>query len=389
MQHLSKQVEELYLNVAIMDFALSAMMLFVPIYLYTLGYALWQILGFYALVYGVYFLISPWGARFVGKYGYEKGILIASLAYAGHFVALFMMPDLPVAFLLAAIFFALQKTFYWPAYHADFGNFSFNNDRGSEVAGLVTLDQIIFIIGPIIGGTIIKFLGFPVLFGVVILLILLSNVPIFMTTEKVKKISIGYMEQMRFTVDKSRRTQLWAYLGFGEEALAMFIWPIFIYIALTDFVEIGGIIAIATLVTSVTTLVVGKLFDRGQKNKVIVVSTLLYVITWPLRIFTKTAGSILVIDSLQRFFKNTLYVPMLADMYSRAGKDKGLLLTGVFYEQGLALGKIIALLVVMAATMFVDGFIAAFIVGGAMSLLYLFIIKVNAKPNPRTFFSGR
>lgn len=382
MQHLSRQVEELYLNVAIMDFAVSSMTLFVPIYLYTLGYAIWQILGFFAFVYGFYFLITPLGAKFVGKYGYEKGILIASLAYAAHFVALFMMPDLPAAFWLAAMFFSIQKTFYWPAYHADFGSFSFNNDRGSEVAGLVTLDQIIYIIGPIIGGTIIKFMGFPVLFGVVILLILLSNVPIFMTTEKVKKISIGYMEQMEFLSHPIRRTQLLAYLGFGEEAIAMFIWPIFIFIALSDFVEIGGLIAVATLVTSIATLFVGKLFDKGQKNRLIVVSTLLYVITWPLRIITKSAGSILVVDSLQRFFKNTLYVPMLADMYSRAGKNKGLLLTGVFYEQSLALGKVIALLVVMAATLFIDGFVAAFIVGGAMSLLYLFIIKANANTSP-------
>lgn len=388
-QHLSKQIEELYINVAIMDFAVSAMMIFVPIYLYTEKFALWEIMGFFAIVYGVYFCIIPLGAKFVGRYGYEKGILVSSLAYAAHFVALFSIPSWPHAFWVAAVLFAIQKTFYWPAYHADFGNFSFKNDRGSEVGGVVALDQIIFIIGPLIGGTIIKFFGFPVLFGVAVLLILLSNVPIFMTTEKVKKVNVGFAEQFTFFADKKRRNQLWAYLGFGEEVIAMFIWPIFIYIAVSDFVEIGSIIAVATLVTSLIALVVGKLFDRGKRNQIIISSTILYIITWPLRLLTRSGGSIFVLDSMQRIFKNTLYVPILADMYSHAGKNKFLLQSGVFYEQALSLGKVIALLVVMAATLFVDGFIAAFVVGGLMSLLYLVILKTDVRTDPRAVAGRR
>lgn len=374
-KHLSKQVEELYLNVGIMDFAVAAMGLYVPIYLYTLGYRLWQIMAFYLVVYVVYVLIAPLGARYVGRHGYEKSILIASLAYAAHFVTLFSIPQWPDAWWLAAVLFAIQKAWYWPAYHADFGNFSYSGDRGSEVGGLVALDQVVYIIGPLVGGIIIKFMGFPVLFGVAIVLILLSNVPIFMTTEKVRQFRLAYREPFAYLAAPKHRRQLFAYLGFGEEALAMTVWPIFIFLVVSDFIAIGSLVAAATLVTSITTLFVGKLFDHGQKQRVIAVSTILYAVVWLVRTLARAGGSVFVIDSLQRIFKNTLYVPILADMYAHAGRDKQLVLHGVFYEQALSLGKIIAFVLVLAFALFTEGFVAAFIVGALLSLLYLVILS--------------
>ncbi|MFH0951598.1 MAG: MFS transporter [Patescibacteria group bacterium] len=376
-KHLSKQIEELYVSVAIMDFALAAMGFFAPIYLYNIGYPLWQIMLFYLSGYLLYFFLIPFGGQYVGRYGYEKSMMIASLALAGHYLLLFIIPSWPAAFWLAVLLFAVQKMFFWPAYHADFGKYSYRNDRGSQVSGLVALDQTVFIFGPLIGGIIIKFLGFPVLFGVAILLILLSNVPIFMTTEKIKQIRFAYKDSLAYLTDKKRRSQLVAYLGFGEEIVSWIVWPIFIFLIVKDYFSIGFIVAGASLITVLITLYVGKLFDRGQKNKMIGFSTILYSLSGLGRIFTGSSGGVFVFDSMQKFFKNGLYVPILAGLYEKTKPGKDLLLQGIFYEQALSLGKIFVALLIMLIALFTDGYLAAFVIGAGVSLLYLFILRTE------------
>ncbi|MFC1663257.1 hypothetical protein ACFL04_03805 [Patescibacteria group bacterium] len=374
-KHPTKQMEELYVSVAIRQFAIAAMGLFVPIYLFTLGYSLWQIMMFYGLVYLIYILIIPFGGNYIGKYGYEKSIVMASIFQALHYFSLFSIVYWPTAFWLAIIFWAIQKMLYWPAFHEDFGSFSNQKDQGREVGVFAAINQIVLILAPLIAGVIIKFFGFPILFGVAILLILLSNVPILQTKEKIQLVNITYGDSVRYSTDKKRRSTLLAYVGFGEELLSETVWPIFIFIVVKDFLGLGGLVAGATLITALVILYVGRLYDHGKKIQVVSGGTLMYFISWLARLITKSTGGVFLMDSLQKIFKNILFVPIVADMYKHAGHRKHLILHGIFFEQGLSIGKIFAATLVIVLALFFDGFAAAFVIGGAMSLLYLFVIR--------------
>ena len=63
---LPTQIEELYLTSALMDFAGSAIALFEPIWLWTLGFDIQHVMFFYVLVYVPYFILLPLGGKICG-----------------------------------------------------------------------------------------------------------------------------------------------------------------------------------------------------------------------------------------------------------------------------------------------------------------------------------
>lgn len=131
-KHFSQQLGELYLSVAILDFALAAVILFEPVYLYQLGYSISHIMLYYVIVYSLYYFTAPLGGIFVARKGPERSIALSTFMLVGYYGSLLLLPNAEVMFWIAPIFLMLQKTFYWPAYHTDFIQSSDQGERGKE-----------------------------------------------------------------------------------------------------------------------------------------------------------------------------------------------------------------------------------------------------------------
>jgi len=372
-RRLNRQLSELYASVALKDFAISAIAIFEPIYLWTIGFSLQKILLFYLLVYGIYVFTLPLGGKFSGQLGYEKTIFISSFFLVFYYLCLFLIPHHPVFFILAIAMFVIQKTLYWPAYHGDFTQSSDKLDRGRETASIETISMLVYVLGPLAGGFIIKYFGFKVLFFIISLVILLSNIPMLVTKEKVEKIDFSYFSTFKMITKKENLRSFIAYLGFGEELVVMVVWPIFIYMVIKDFFSIGGIVALATLVTGIILLYIGRVTDRHRnKNKMVKTGTVFYSFAWLLRLLASTGLHVFFIDTFSRIFKDVIYVPLMALTYDRASKSN-ILRSIIFFEQSLAFGKMMAALIVYILIFFFSGWTAAFFVAAAMTFLYILI----------------
>ncbi|MFH1597915.1 MAG: MFS transporter [Patescibacteria group bacterium] len=368
--HLTQQVKELYASVAIMDFAKSAVMIFEPIYLYTIGFSLQKILIFFLAVYVIYYFCLPLGAKFARRFGYEHGILWSTPCLVLYYLSLFGIAYYPLLIYPAIFFLVLQKSLYWPGYHCDFARFSMKGERGREISNLVVLDSVVYVVGPLLGGLLIKFVGFSALFIVAAVLILVSNIPLMMTKETFKVTPFSYTGAHKRVWQKKHRRKFWSYFGFGEELIVLVIWPIFIYTVVQDYLSIGAIVAGATFFTSLIILWVGRVTDKQDKRVVLKSGTIIYSISWFLRLFAGTGLHVFMIDTLSRVSKNTIYVPMTALTYDRAVKGS-VMKEIVFFEMALVIGKIVAILLVLVLLQFfTSGFEAAFIVAGIMTLFY-------------------
>lgn len=367
----SKQLEELYLSVAILDLALAAVALYEPIYLYGLGYGIAKIMLYYVVVYGVYFFIVPLGGIFVARRGPERSIALSSIMMVGYYGSLFLLPQWAGFFFIAPLFYALQKMFYWPAYHTDFITSSSQGERGKEFSGLWSLSTLMFIIGPVIGGAIIKFFGFPILFAVVVGMILLSNVPLFIQKIPYIPQEYSYWESLRLPFTKQHFKSTLAYLALGEELIMMTAWPIFIALTFKDYLSIGSAIGLASFLTALLTLYFGKIIDRGKGRWTMRFGTIMTSIVWFTRPLLKNIPMVFTSDTVGRMAKNATYVTMTNVSYERAVEEKNVIERGVFYEQGFALGKMLTAVVVMGLAGFFSPFSAAFVWSGVVSLLYL------------------
>ncbi|MCB9802897.1 MFS transporter [Candidatus Nomurabacteria bacterium] len=373
---MKRQVREMLVSTILLNLALAMVTIFEPIYLYQLGYSLQQIIFFYLLVYVPYLLIMPMGAKFARAKGYEWGIFVGSLFFALFYVSLFLVQAYPWMFYLAPLVFAVQKMFYWPAYHAGFAKFSDDSEEGREISAFNIGSSLMYIIGPALAGFIIYDWGYGALFTMASIIFLLSNIPTLVTKEKFEYKNFSYWQAYKDLFSKENRRSLFAYLGFGEELIVMVIWPIFISIIIVNVFDLGLIVALATLITVLITLYVGKLSDSKNKRSVLDLGSAFYSIAWFIRIFVVNQMGVFFVDTMSRLAKNIIVIPLMTITYERA-KKRSVMETAIFFEMSLVVGKLIAILAIYAALFFITDEIFAmkltFILAGSMSLLYMLL----------------
>jgi MFS family permease len=372
-QHLAPQLKGLFATVGIQDFALAAIVIFEPVYLYNQGFAISQILWYYVLVYGLYFLLIPFGGALVARRGPARGIAISTVWLIGYYVALLLMPQAPWLFWIAPICFALQKTFYWPAYHADFAASSNSTERGKEYSSLYSLTTLMYVLGPLFGGAVLKFAGFSTLFTIVIALIAISNIPVWRSSVKHIPQPFSFRQTWRLPFRPIHRRSTLSYLAMGEQLIYLVVWPIFIALTFKDFLNMGEAIALATLITALVTLISGRWLDRGHWRPLLKVGGLLTAVVWFTRPWLNSIVGVFTSDTFGRIGGNTTWVTNADVTYERALKEQNVIGRSIMFEQGLSIGKALIAVLVIIVSAWWPPFTAAFILAGVFSLGYLLL----------------
>ncbi|OGF20804.1 hypothetical protein A2257_03495 [Candidatus Falkowbacteria bacterium RIFOXYA2_FULL_38_12] len=367
---MSREVKELFLSTAILDFAVSAVSIFEPIYLYTIGFSVEKIILFYIAVYAIYFFLAPLGGKLARSYGYEHSIIYSSPFLIIFYLSLFAIPYHPFFIASAIISFSLQKMLYWPGYHADFARFGKGKERGKEISNMVVASSIVWIIGPFLGGIFLTIFGFKPLFIIVSFLILISNIPLLTTPEKFVPVYFSYKEAMKKIFIKENWRKLFAYLGFGEEHIALVLWPLFIFLVIGEYDKIGLLVSTSIFLATLLTLYFGWLADRAPKRKMLKVGVGFTLLSWILKSLAFSALGVFVADFLYRVTKRVIYIPFTSITYEEA-KDKSVMQEIIFFQMALSLGKVLVSILALILLFFFPGnWAMIFILGAIMSLLY-------------------
>lgn len=192
---------------------------------------------------------------------------------------------------------------YWPSYHADLAKYGVEKERGKEVGTLDTIGQFFGVIGPLIGGLIIGFFGFNVLFVVVSCVLLASTIPLFTTKEKfISQENFSYKNCFERLFAQRNRKNMWKFMGLGEEIISFVVWPIFVFLIIKNYSVIGGLISLAVLISIFVTSYVGYSFDNGNGKKILRKSLILHIILWFIRGFINTMAGIFLIELLVKLF---------------------------------------------------------------------------------------
>lgn len=376
---LRRQVRELWTSTLILDLAVSMVTIFEPVFLYILFSRYYSqnitlsLIGlFYLAIYIPYFFTVPLGAKFAKRFGYENSIAVASIFFILIYLSMFASRRFPLLIIITIIAYIAQKTFYWPAFHSNFARFSVKGEQGREISNLWALESAIYILGPLIGGLIIQFYGFRVLFTLVSVLMLISNIPMLVTREKFKPKGFEYWGAFKKLFAKDNRRHLLAQFGHGEEWIVLVMWPIFMYLVAKDFLGLGLISAGSTFIATLVVLLVGRLTDKSDKERILRFGTVFYFFSWLFRILGRSIFGVLLIDVYSRVAKSTIALPITASTYQTA-RDGSVTGEIVFFEMSLVLGKIIAIILcLLILQLFVPGWNAIFILGGLFTLFYLY-----------------
>ncbi len=372
---LNREVIELYWNTALFNLAINLTYIFEPIFLYSLGFSIVQIMVFYLVLYISYTLLVIPVTKITSKIGYKHAILTASIMYIFYWLTLYGIKSNPDLFFFAPILFALQKSFFWPAYNADVALHNVKEQRGREVGVLFSVVELVAIVGPIVGGFISYQFGFQTLFITAAILTLASVYPLFTTPEIYTRHEFKFKNF--WAVLKKYPRNFFGYWGFAEDLMLMSLWPIFIYLVVPEVLSIGAIITVASLAAVVVMLYLGKLIDKFKKTPFLPIGAVFYGATWLIRSFGSGIGNVITFDSLTRLGKAMVNVPMLATTFELAGK-KGpdyAIAYAVFFEFSLAVGKIVTALAAIWILTATGSITNVFILAGVLTMFYSLIKK--------------
>jgi MFS family permease len=368
--HLARQLHELYSATTILDFGIALVSIFEPIYLYQNGFSLPQIIIFFVAPYVIYFFLLPLGGKFARTRGYEHSIFLGTPFLILYYISLYSVPKLPIFLPLAVISLALFKTFYWPAYRAMLARYTRNAESGRALSGLGALSIIASIAGPILGGAILTWFGFATLFVIAAAFILVSNVPMLVTPEKFEPHDLSYRDAFRRLFRPEFFRSLVSHLGYGEEFIYQFIWPIFILLIIPSYFNIGAMVTVASVVMLIATMVVGRVTDEHSRRATVRVGTLFTALAWVSKLLVTTPFGVLWNQSLYLVARITIGIPFVSQDSENA-REYSVMKSSVFFEMSIVLGKVLTGLIALAIiSLFTPGWYPLFIFGALLTLLY-------------------
>lgn len=263
------ELSELYISMTLKSLALSLVAIFIPVYLYELGFSVLHILLYFAsyfvmrtvldLVAG--FLTARFGPRHILSYSY-----VVLLVFLG---LLITMPVYDWPLELLAFAQAMFNSLFFVSYHVDFSKIHSVEKGGSELSWMNILVRLAATAGPFIGGLLATVYSISASLALAIFLVMFAILPL-MSAETVKRRQPLDLKQ--FQVRKNIRTII-SYAGMTiSRQVSLIIWPLYIAVFIfTDdiYAKVGLVTSVSIAVSLIVARLYGKLIDKRSGGKLL------------------------------------------------------------------------------------------------------------------------
>ncbi|MBW6451116.1 MAG: MFS transporter [DPANN group archaeon] len=372
----NKDMDEIYLSFSIMSFAESLISIFVPIYLYNLGFSIVSIIFYFFMISVSFVVFSFMGARFISRFGVKHSIFVSTFFLVSYYFGLQYIVVFPLLFYILPILFSLRMILFNFGFHLNYVEHSSKGKRGRELALIYMLSMISSVCAPFIGAIIIGLFGYSPLFVFGSIILIISVFPLFMTKDSYEKVHFENLGLLGLISSVTDRNMLLSFSGYAiESIIGRVIWPIFLIILMLD-IESVGLVFSASLVFSLFLFYfIGVMTDHFDKRKVLKFATIFYFIGWIGRIFVNTPFKVFIVDSYKNFSEKVLIIPWSAYLYDVAVKRdyfKFIVQREIIYN----LSRCVFMPILMVIFYFeFYPFILSFIIASIFSLFYIFLVK--------------
>ncbi len=362
-----RELDDFYISVFLKHFAESFIAIFVPIYLFTLGYGIKEIAIFFGVIYLLMTIFMFIGLKLCSYIGVKKVLVIGSffLLLTNYF--LHQIP-LGTHYLIAALVLGLSHGMYYAAYHVDFTKSAVAQEEASEVSVIKRIMIITAATGPLIGAYLITKISYSFVFILVAILLAISIVPLFLTKDfKIPKEKITLKKIFKAdSYSKSLAYKVEGAMYFGDSTF----WPLFIFLILGNVLSLGLIFSLSSLITIFLLAKIGKLADKYTRTT-FKTGIFTYIPLWALRLLLLTPIGFFITNFLSNISKSLLDISFNKIVYQDAEKRTNLISYFTFRENNLAIGRIF-----MAAILFfTESLIVLFVITASITLFYLPLAK--------------
>ena len=380
--------QAIYATNALSGLAEALIGIFIPVYIYNLS-SNYQIFSGDGVINGITWAISFYiitsfitvlSILVFGKQIFEwtlKKTMFFSKIFLVASYACFSLAESNIYLIfLSAIFNGIHNTFYWIPYHIFFVKGADDGDRkyGVETGRREFLLGLSSTIGPLLGALIISQLGFPVLYGLSIVLLLLSTLPILLYVKEQSHRPHSMRDVRSSFLNNRRFLKTSVALGGSTTSYIVFtvFWSLMLYFGLRDFVEMGVITTFSGILSLALLLVIGKITDKKSKLGTHLIGVCINTGLHLTRLVFSSA-SFLYINGMLDNINSPLYnVPFNASIYEKSlgGSVSDFL---VYREVVIHFIRLLVLLFVAAMMLLTGSWLWVFFVGAVGSALTILV----------------
>lgn len=374
----NKELNALYFSYGLINFALGMVMLFVPIYLYKLGYSISWILIYFFIMQASFVIFAYRGALVFSKYGVKHTFAIAVVIQIIFLFGLKLLPDFRWLFYILPIVYAFKVMLYAYSFHVNFILHSDKKNRGKEVSMAQAAALVGGLLSPFIGGLLINFLGFNVLFLVATFFLIVSLIPLMFFKEEYEKISFDKNNLYKGIFKRENLPKTLSFSGYAiEDLIGGVIWPLFLFVSFLKVESIGLVTSLIALLTFLTFYFVGRITDKRDKKQLLKIGTILYFFGWIARLFVSGFFSLLFVDTYKDISSRILQIPWTAYSYDLAAKSdyfKFIVQREITYD----LSRVIFMpFLILIFIINYHPFVLSFILAALASLFYVTLSKTE------------
>ncbi len=261
-----KQRLRIYIMHAVNAFALSMVAILVPVYLLTLGYSLEMTLLFILVKFFTVGVAAVLVLYISNKIGLLNILKLRFIILGIYLLLLYLLQQQSVPIMFIAIMAGFEIAFYWIPFNVLFTR-NANEKMGRSVGAYGGLHKLVGIPGPIIGGAIAAFLGFPILFIVAFIVAIVAYAFIANIESDHTHFTIGKQEMLNLYRNNKKYFAMDMLHGMVAHPSLRAIWAIFIFLSISDVFLTGVAGTVIVISGGIFAFIVGSMTDVYDKNK--------------------------------------------------------------------------------------------------------------------------
>lgn len=318
------ELSEIYASMFLRSLALSITAIFVPIYLYKIGFSLNSIFLMYVIWFASRIFFDYLIAKIIGAFGPKHTIAFATVLHIVYLMMLMTVQDLHWPLFLIALVGSFATATFVLAFEVDFSKVKHPEHGGKELGYEQMFERVGAIAGPLIGGLVATFIDPRYTLALAIIVLCGSLVPIFMSAEPVhthKQIIFKGFPYRRHWRDFISATALST-----ENVVSGIAWPIFIavfFLTKDTFAQLGILTSVSTAVALLAIYTIGKLVDEHKGGMLLKLGCICNAILHLFRPFVTGVGQILGINIINEPVTVAYRLPFLKGRFDAADQIVG------------------------------------------------------------------
>ena len=295
--------------------ATSIIGVYVPIFLLVHGFSLSQTIVFFMTLHcaGALFavtiipsLIRKWGLISTFKLYYPLEIICM--------VMLNILPFYPGLFWIVAIIGGLATFSYWVPLNILLVKNTEKDVMGSDVANFFALPKVFGIAGPLIGAALVPFVGFWPVFGITIIGLLISYVPLRGITNQGVSNTFDLKISNVWSKLKERKSLFVLEMFDNIIEESEWFWGILVYLIIGTLQAPGIAGSLSAIGGALFTVFVGKYANKNPR-KLIPIAIFSLIIVWGVRVFIDNALHAYIITVFASFISTLFLVSYFSMIY--------------------------------------------------------------------------